>query len=161
VTGRLVPYEPYFYPLDAIHGWNRLYGARGFAQYQVAFPMDTSEAGLTEVLERLSQASRASFLAVLKRFGPGTPGPLSFPQEGYTLALDLPMSDSLPAFIRDLDQLALAHRGRVYLAKDALVAPEVFAAMYPRLEEFRTLQRRLDPEGRMGSSMARRLGIVR
>lgn len=157
---QIVHLEPYFYPLDAIGGWNRMYGRGGFTQYQVALPDATAREGLSELLRRFSSSGRASFLAVLKRFGPAGPGLLSFPMAGYTLALDLPMDAALPGFLRELDALVVGWGGRVYLAKDALVTPEHFARMYPRLDEFRALQRRLDPEGRMGSDMARRLGLV-
>jgi FAD/FMN-containing dehydrogenase len=157
---KLVHFEPYFYPLDAIGDWNRMYGKAGFAQYQVVLPDATARDGLTELLERFSGSGRASFLAVLKRFGPEGSGLLSFPMAGYTLALDLPMDATLPAFLRALDERVVDWGGRVYLAKDALVTPAHFARMYPRLEAFKAVQRRLDPQGRMGSDMARRLGLV-
>lgn len=158
--GKLVHLEPYFYPLDAIGGWNRLYGARGFVQYQFVLPEATSAEGLVALLTRLSASGRASFLAVLKRFGPESGGWLSFPRPGYTLALDLPAEPGLVPFLRELDQQVLAFGGRVYLAKDAVLTPETFAAMYPQAGRFRALKAKLDPEGRFSSSMARRLGLV-
>ncbi|MNS30111.1 putative decaprenylphosphoryl-beta-D-ribose oxidase [compost metagenome] len=157
---QVVHFEPYFYPLDAIRDWNRMYGKAGFVQYQVALPESTAREGLTELLERFSGSGRASFLAVLKRFGPEGSGLLSFPMAGYTLALDLPMDATLPAFLRELDARVVAWGGRLYLAKDALVSREHFERMYPRLAEFKAIQRRLDPQGRMGSTQARRLGLV-
>ncbi len=157
---QLVELETFFYPLDAIHHWNRLYGRRGFVQYQSALPLAGGLAGLKKVLTRLSQSRRASFLAVLKRFGKSNPGPLSFPIEGYTLALDLPVANGLVPLLRELDGLVLDYGGRIYLAKDALMTAPAFAAMYPKLEQFREIKNRLDPRGLLSSSQARRLGIV-
>ncbi len=159
VEGKLVDYDTYFYPLDFVHNWNRLYGRPGFIQYQATLPKDKS-AGLVELLERLSASNRASFLAVLKSMGPANPGLLSHPMEGYTLTLDIPVRHGLAAFIQELDDLVLCNEGRLYLAKDAMASPGAIAAMYPRLGEFKTIQHRLDPHGALSSSMARRLGIV-
>jgi FAD/FMN-containing dehydrogenase len=156
----LVHFERFFYPLDGLAHWNRLYGRRGFVQYQVVLPPDEGRRGLVELLQRLSASGRPSFLAVLKRLGPANPGLLSFPREGYTLALDLPVRDGLVDFLRALDRLVLERGGRVYLAKDATTTPEAFRAMYPRLAEFRAVKARLDPRGLLSSSLARRLGIV-
>ncbi len=158
--GRLVHLERFFYPLDGIGHWNRLYGSRGFVQYQVVLPPDQSRHGLATLLERLSASGRPSFLAVLKRLGPANPGLLSFPREGYTLALDLPVRPGVVEFLRALDRLVLDHGGRVYLAKDATTTPEAVRAMYPRLDEFRAVKARLDPRGVLSSSLARRLGLV-
>jgi decaprenylphospho-beta-D-ribofuranose 2-oxidase len=159
-SGHIVPMESFFYPLDSIRDWNRMYGRRGFVQYQLAFPLETSRTGLAEVLERVSKSGRGSFLGVLKRFGDANAGLLSFPFSGYTLALDLPVSDGLVPFLKGLDALVLRHGGRLYLGKDAVTTPESFAAMYPRLEEFRAIKARLDPKNRLSSSLARRLGIA-
>jgi len=159
-TSKLVDLEPFFYPLDAIQHWNRMYGRRGFVQFQTALPLDRGLEGLRKVLARLAQSRRASFLAVLKRFGKSNPGLLSFPIEGYTLALDLPVASGLVPLLRELDGLVLDYGGRIYLAKDALMTPQSFAAMYPKLEQFRAIKGRLDPHGLFSSSQARRLGIV-
>jgi decaprenylphospho-beta-D-ribofuranose 2-oxidase len=159
-TAVLVDYESFFYPLDSIGNWNRLYGRRGFVQYQTALPLEGGREGLIALLERLSAAKRASFLAVLKRFGKANPGLLSFPFEGYTLALDLPNRPGLQAFLGELDQITLRYGGRVYLAKDAALTPEAFSAMYPEVEEFRRIKREVDPQGRFSSSLARRIGLV-
>jgi decaprenylphospho-beta-D-ribofuranose 2-oxidase len=155
-----VNFERFFYPLDAIENWNRLYGKRGFVQYQFALPLEGGHAGLTAILERLARSRRASFLGVLKRFGEANSGLLSFPLPGYTLALDLPVSNGLVPFLHELDRLVLSSGGRVYLAKDAVLNAESFASMYPKLEQFRGIKQRLDPQGLLSSSMARRLGIV-
>jgi FAD/FMN-containing dehydrogenase len=157
---QLVDLEKFFYPLDAIHHWNRLYGRRGFVQYQVALPLEGGLEGLKEVLTRLARSRRASFLAVLKRFGKPNPGLLSFPIQGYTLALDLPVASGLIPLLNELDRVVLNYGGRIYLAKDAVMASHSFAAMYPKLEQFRAIKSRLDPRGLFSSSMARRLAIV-
>ena len=159
--GRLADFDSFFYPLDSIRHWNRMYGRRGFVQYQVAFPPETGPAGLARLLERVSSSGRASFLGVLKRFGAAGRGLLSFPFPGYTLALDIPVSEGLVGFLRDLDSLVLEHGGRLYLAKDAATTAAAFAAMYPRLPEFLAIKARLDPEYKLSSSQARRLAIVR
>jgi decaprenylphospho-beta-D-ribofuranose 2-oxidase len=160
VSGRLVDIDSFFYPLDAIRHWNRMYGRRGFVQYQIAFPPEASRTGLAKVLERVSASGRGSFLGVLKSFGSASAGLLSFPFPGYTLALDLPVGDGLVPFLRELDRLVLDGGGRVYLAKDAVTTRETFAAMYPRLDEFRAIKARLDPGNRLSSSQARRVGIL-
>jgi FAD/FMN-containing dehydrogenase len=159
-TGRLVDFDTYFYPLDSIRDWNRMYGRRGFVQYQVVFPMSTSRVGLIDLLEKFRSSERVSFLAVLKRFGDPDEGLLSFPLSGYTLTLDLPVQDGLFSFLREMDQVVIRHGGRLYLAKDAVTTAESFAAMYPHLEEFRKVRERLDPGSRLTSSLARRVGIV-
>ena len=156
----LVDYESYFYPLDSVANWNRFYGRRGYLQYQVVLPRAAARGGLVQLLERLAASRRASFLAVLKATGPESGGLLSFPTPGYTLALDLPYSGrDVLEFLRGLDDILLAHGGRVYLAKDACMTPQSFERMYPRLGEFREIKRRLDPRGRFASSQSKRLGI--
>jgi FAD/FMN-containing dehydrogenase len=160
VMRELVSFEKFFYPLDRILQWNRMYGRRGFVQYQIALPQASGREGLHAVLDRLARSGRASFLAVLKRFGDAGPGLLSFPLRGYTLALDIPMARGLIPFLHELDRVTLDHGGRIYLAKDALLRAEDFAAMYPQLEPFRAIQRKLDLQGLLSSSLARRVGIV-
>jgi len=157
--GKIVSYDSYFYPLDAIHHWNRLYGRKGFAQYQATLPYEGKQ-GLIKILERLADSRRPSFLAVLKTFGEQNPGFLSHPMKGYTLTLDIPNHKGLVPFLHELDRILLEYNGRLYLAKDAVAKPETIAAMYPRLDEFKAIRKRLDPEGVLASNMARRLGIV-
>lgn len=160
-TKTLVDFDSFFYPLDSISHWNRLYGKKGFLQYQVAFPMDTSRDGLIEVLTKLSETGTASFLAVLKKFGKQNDALLSFPFEGYTLALDIPAGNArVLQTVKELEQIALKYGGRIYTAKDAIADAETFATMYPRLNEFKAIQRNLDPNGIFSSSMGRRLGII-
>jgi decaprenylphospho-beta-D-ribofuranose 2-oxidase len=148
----------FFHPLDGVAEWNRLYGSRGLVQYQFAVPASAEEA-LTEAVRRIAAAGHASFLAVLKRFGPGNPGMLSFPQEGWTLALDLPADPGLAPLLDALDALVLEAGGRIYLAKDARARPETLRRMYPRLEEFQEVRRRIDPGGVFTSDLARRLHL--
>jgi FAD/FMN-containing dehydrogenase len=158
---RLERFDRFFYPLDAVRRWNRLYGRRGFAQYQLILPPHSARQGLIEALQTLQREGAASFLSVIKRFGDEGEGLLSFPRPGVTLTLDLPNTgEPLRRLAGRLDELVLRHGGRVYLAKDALLSPAAFAAMYPRLGEFRRLKAALDPGGRFSSSQARRLGIV-
>jgi FAD/FMN-containing dehydrogenase len=153
-------YDRFFYPLDRMHDWNRMYGRRGFVQYQFVVPRENAREGVRKAIDLLSRSRRASFLAVLKRMGPASKGMLSFPMEGYTLALDIPLTNDLLDFLKKLDEIVLAHKGRVYLAKDSRLPAATFRAMYPRLDEFLGVKRSLDPENRFTSDLARRLEIV-
>lgn len=158
---KVIDCDTFFYPLDAIDHWNRLYGSRGFVQYQAFFPRDTSRAGLRELLARIAEAGAASFLAVLKSCGEADGGLLSYLEPGHTLALDMPYHPrTTPALCRDLDAILLKHGGRLYLAKDALTDAATLRSMYPRLPEFQRIKKQVDPECRFSSSQARRLGIV-
>jgi decaprenylphospho-beta-D-ribofuranose 2-oxidase len=156
--GLLQPLDPFFYPLDAVSGWNRLYGRAGFLQYQFVVPFGREQT-IVRIAELLSRC--APTLVVLKRFGEEG-GPLSFPVPGWTLAVDLPLpSAGLGPLLDRADGLVADAGGRVYLAKDARLRPERLEEMYPRLAEWREVQARLDPEGRMQGDLARRLGLVR
>jgi decaprenylphospho-beta-D-ribofuranose 2-oxidase len=158
--GQIVSIRAYFHPLDAIGSWNRLYGRRGFLQYQFVVPFGQEKA-LRAVVERIATSGTASFLAVLKRFGAANPGPLSFPVPGWALALDLPASSGgLADLLRSLDDLVLEAGGRHYLAKDAHTTPEAIRRGYPRLDEWRSIRAAVDPSGIWASDQSRRLRLL-
>lgn len=158
-TEELVHYQRYFFPLDRIQNWNRLYGRRGFQQYQLVLPENQTLAGMTAILERVSAAGKGSFLAVLKQFGTANNNPLSFPMAGFTLTLDFKMEPGLNELLEQLDDIVLEHGGRIYLAKDARMSETMFKAGYPRWQEFLDIRRQVDPEGRFSSLQSRRLGL--
>jgi decaprenylphospho-beta-D-ribofuranose 2-oxidase len=150
----------FFYPLDLVSGWNRLYGRRGFVQYQCVVPFGAEDA-LRGAIDRLSRSHTASFLAVLKRFGSGTPGPLSFPTDGWTLALDFAVGPGhLAGLLDELDQRVTEAGGRCYLAKDGRCDPALVPTWYPRLDEWRAIQASVDPAGTLESDLARRLDLL-
>jgi decaprenylphospho-beta-D-ribofuranose 2-oxidase len=156
---RLEPLFEYFYPLDRVAHWNRAYGPRGFVQYQFVVPYG-AERTVVRVLEIVSGRGLPTFLAVLKRMGSGE-GLLSFPIEGWTLTLDIPAGiGDLAETLDQIDGLVVDAGGRVYLAKDARLRPELLPAMYPEIERWREIRRRLDPDGRFQSDLARRLQIA-
>lgn len=153
-------FEPFFFPLDRIHDWNRLYGRRGFLQYQLVFPTGSARDGLLRILDAVARSGLGSFLAVLKRFGPADPeAMLSFPLPGYTLALDMPYRTNLLPLLDRLDAVVADHGGRVYLAKDARLGAAAFRRMYPGLQRWREVRERLDPMHRFASDLSRRLGL--
>ena len=157
---RPVPFDRFFFPLDRIEAWNRLYGRRGFVQYQCVLPKGESEAGVAALLERVAASGQGSFLAVLKLFGPAGEGLMSFPTEGYTLALDFPLRCGTRALLDGLDGITHRHGGRVYLAKDACLAPERVREGYPRLGAFEAV--RAESAGappRFASELSRRLAL--
>jgi decaprenylphospho-beta-D-ribofuranose 2-oxidase len=156
---RRVDYGRFLYPLDALLDWNRLYGRRGFRQFQCVLPFAEAAAGLRKLLEAVGRARNASFLAVLKSLGAEGRGYLSFPMPGYTLALDIPERPGSAALFAALERIARDHGGRLYLAKDASLSAEGFAEMYPTLPRVQAMLALLDPERRIDSDMARRLKI--
>lgn len=155
---RLVHWDPYFFPLDAVADWNRIYGRRGFVQYQCVIPLDRARRVLAEILDRVSRRGDASFLAVLKQLGEGS-GPMSFPLRGYTLTMDFPVSDALFGFLDQLDALVVDAGGRLYLAKDARQSRATFESGYPGLAAFRDIRQQTGASNRLVSHLSARLGI--
>ena len=150
----------FFHPLDAVRQWNRLYGRSGFVQYQFVIPFGAEDT-LEAIVQKLSAENCASFLAVLKFFGKANPGPLSFPMEGWTLALDVPAHGGrMAAVFAEVDELVLRAGGRHYLAKDAHIRPDAVVRGYPRLQEWREVQQRMDPRRMWQSDLARRLRLT-
>jgi decaprenylphospho-beta-D-ribofuranose 2-oxidase len=148
----------YFFPLDAIRNWNRIYGQRGFVQHQSVLPIENAHETLAEMLDRIAKRGGSSFLAVIKKLGAGS-GSLSFPLPGYTLALDFRMENDLFSFLDELDELVVAAGGRLYLAKDARQSQTTFEAGYPNLARFHELRKRIDPNGKLKSRLAARVGL--
>jgi decaprenylphospho-beta-D-ribofuranose 2-oxidase len=157
-THFLVPIDPYFFPLDGVSAWNRIYGRRGFVQHQCVIPTAVAPAVLAEMLDRIAARGDASFLTVLKKLGPSS-GTLSFPSPGYTLALDFPLTPGVLEFLDELDRLVVAAAGRLYLAKDARQSRATFEASNPGLQRFRDMRRVVDPNRRIQSRLSERLGI--
>jgi FAD/FMN-containing dehydrogenase len=153
-----IDWDRYFYPLDAIGDWNRIYGRQGFYQFQCVLPLEASKAGLNLMLHEISESGLGSFLSVLKRFGPDE-SRISFPEAGYTLALDFPATDRCRALIERLDAITLDHGGRFYLAKDARMRAETAMAADPRLADFRSLRAARGWSDRFVSHQSRRLGL--
>lgn len=152
----LVDWDSYFYPLDAILGWNRIYGRRGFVQFQCALPLEASEAGLRALLSQTAAAGQGSFLAVLKRFGPQK-SRFSFPMAGYTLALDFPANARSLSLLDRLDAIALDHGGRFYLAKDARMSAATLHRADPRAADFRAMRQETGRDRAFASAQSERL----
>lgn len=158
-TGEVQPIARFFHPLDAVGSWNRLYGRRGFIQYQFVVPNEQHQV-IRRAIERIVTAGRASFLAVLKRFGEADPSMLGFPMPGWTLTLDVPAVPAVLAdLVVDLDEMVLEAGGRVYLAKDAVTTPEMIRATYPHLQRFSAVRDRVDPDRVWNSDLSRRLEL--
>lgn len=153
-----VHYEKFFFPLDMINDWNRGYGKRGFIQYQFVIPLQNGEQYLRKILALIANSGCTPFLNVFKKMGPGQ-GLLSFPFEGYTLAIDFPVTKGLKAFTRQLDEIVLEAKGRLYLGKDSMMEQQMFQKMYPQYQEWLEIKRKYDPSNCFRSDISRRLGL--
>jgi FAD/FMN-containing dehydrogenase len=153
-------FENFFYPLDKLAHWNRGYGRRGFTQYQFVLPFADGPRRLREILNTIFAAGELPFLNILKRMGKSTQSPLSFPAEGYTLAIDFPMRKNTRALLQRLDAMVLDGGGRVYLGKDSFLDAATFRAMYPAVAGWLETKAKYDPEGVFTSNLGRRVGLV-
>ncbi|GAB4237961.1 MAG: FAD-binding oxidoreductase [Ekhidna sp.] len=154
---KITHYDPFFYPLDSIHDWNKMYGKRGFIQYQAVIPLSKSKEGIKELLLAISKSRFGSFLAVLKLMGKED-NDISFPMEGYTLALDFPIKEGLFDFLVKLDAIVIHHGGRIYLSKDARMSKETFFKTY-RWKELKNLLNEIDPNDKFQSFLSHRLEL--
>lgn len=158
IIDNIVHYDSFYYPLDSILNWNKIYGKKGFVQYQFVLPLSTSKNGLVDILGRINRKGIGSFLAVLKLFGEQD-NLISFPMKGYTLALDFPIRPGLFEFLDELDGVVADYGGRIYLSKDARMKKEIFWRTYPHAKTFREILMRYDPQNRFVSHLSERLTL--
>ncbi len=159
VSQQRVDIDTFFYPLDAIGHWNRIYGKNGFTQYQFILPKERSYEGLEEILTAISKSGKGSFLAVLKLYGKANDNWLSFPIEGYSLALDFKIEKGLFELLDKLDEIVVKHEGRIYLTKDVRVSKETFEKGYPQIEKFRQYRKEQKMDEKFQSLQSKRVGI--
>ena len=159
VSTQKVDLDQFFYPLDAIRNWNRIYGKNGFTQYQFILPLETSYEGLKEILQAISDSGKGSFLAVLKLYGKANDNYLSFPIEGYSLALDFKIEKGLFELLDQLDEIVVKYKGRIYLSKDVRVSKETFEKGYPFIEKFRALRKKYKMDEKFNSLQSKRVNI--
>ncbi len=159
ISERLVHYDSYFYPLDSLNHWNRLYGKNGFTQYQFVLPKSAGLEGMTAILKEISASKRGSFLSVLKAFGPGNENYLSFPMEGYTLALDFKIAPGLFELLDKLDNIVLHYGGRIYLTKDVRMSEVIFKQSYTKWSDFAKIRTQYGADKQFHSLQSSRLGI--
>ncbi len=157
-SNSIVSYDPFFYPLDAITGWNKMYGKKGFVQYQFVLPIENGKAGLVDILAKIRKKGMGSFLAVLKLFGKQE-SLIAFPMEGYTLALDFPIKKGLFEFLDELDKIVLDYGGRLYMTKDARMKADIFWKSYSHAAEFLQIINQYNPVQQFQSSLSERLLI--
>jgi decaprenylphospho-beta-D-ribofuranose 2-oxidase len=155
----VVSYEPFFYPLDVVLHWNRMYGKKGFVQYQFVLPLDAKQ-GLIDILHTINEAGMGSFLTVLKIFGKQD-SLISFPKEGYTLAMDFAVTRGLMEFLDKLDEIVLRNGGRLYMSKDARMKPFALQSGYPRLEEFKSIVKKYNGQNKFCSMQSERLLLTK
>lgn len=159
VSQRKMDIDAFFYPLDRIDQWNRIYGKNGFTQYQFILPREHSYEGLQEILNTIAASGKGSFLAVLKLYGKANENYLSFPMEGYSLALDFKIEKGLFEILDRLDKIVVKYSGRIYLAKDARVSKEVFEQGYPQIDAFRRFRKDNGMDRTFQSLQSKRVGI--
>ena len=158
-TEHHIHYEPFFYPLDGLHNWNRMYGKGGFTQYQFALPKESGKEGMREILNRIAASKMGSFLAVLKAFGKGNSNYMSFPIEGYTLALDFKLNEKALNLLDELDKIVMDYGGRLYLCKDSRMSRSMLEHGYPDLDKFISVRREYGADKVLNSLQSTRLGI--
>jgi decaprenylphospho-beta-D-ribofuranose 2-oxidase len=151
---------PYFYPLDAVGEWNRLYGKKGFVQFQCVVPKFDGVTNMRRLLTEISNSGEGSFLAVLKQFGIANENLLSFPTEGYTLALDFKATEAALKTVRKLEDMVVEMGGRLYLTKDAVMLESTFKATYPNWEKFEEVREHYGAIGKFSSTQSKRLGLA-
>jgi decaprenylphospho-beta-D-ribofuranose 2-oxidase len=151
--------DAFFYPLDAIHNWNRIYGKGGFTQYQCVVPKAAGYEAMVSIVDRIAESGLGSFLAVLKLFGKGNANLLSFPMEGYTLALDFKITRRLFPLLDELDRIVLEAGGRLYLTKDVRMPLETFERGYPNADAFRAIRKQYRMDEAFQSLQSRRLEL--
>ncbi len=151
--------DSFFFPLDSIEQWNNIYGRKGFVQYQFILPLANSYEGLKMILRKIADSGKGSFLAVLKLYGKANDNYLSFPLEGYSLALDFKVEDKVFALLDELDEMVQQMGGRIYLAKDARVSKEIFEKGYPQIEKFRGYRKKMGMDKVFHSAQSKRLGL--
>jgi len=159
ISKQKVDIDTFFYPLDAIGDWNKIYGSGGFTQYQFILPKESSYEGLKEILGKISASGKGSFLAVLKLYGKANDNYLSFPMEGYSLALDFKIEAGLFELLDVLDEVVVRHGGRIYLTKDVRVSRETFEKGYPFIETFRTFRKENNMDKKLQSLQSKRVCI--
>jgi len=159
VSKQKVDIDTFFYPLDAIGHWNRIYGKNGFTQYQFILPKETSYKGLEEILTAISSSGKGSFLAVLKLYGSANDNWLSFPIEGYSLALDFKIEKGLFELLDRLDEIVVKYKGRIYLTKDVRVSKEIFEKGYSQIDTFRQYRKENKMDTKFHSLQSKRVGI--
>ena len=159
ISEQKVHFDSFFYPLDVINNWNRIYGKNGFTQYQFVLPKESAYTGLERCLTKIAEAGKGSFLAILKLFGQGNDNYLSFPMEGYTLALDFKIEPTLFPLLDELDRIVVDLGGRFYLAKDCRLTKEIFEKGYPEIEAFRAIRKKYGLDSVLHSLQSRRIGL--
>lgn len=159
ISSQKVDYDTFFYPLDAVGNWNRIYGKNGFTQYQFILPYEAGYDGLQKILKKIADSGKGSFLAVLKLYGEMNENWLSFPIRGYSLALDFKIEKGLFELLDELDRVVVDCGGRIYLTKDVRVSKETFEKGYPQIDKFRELRAKTGMDKIFGSLQSRRVNI--